>query len=321
MMAEYNLSLVSTMNVNVPAAPLPEQVEITETFSLDEFLLFSSEDNVEGPQNGFSAIELEEVSDPQTLLGNNACSTPCTALPALGLDIYTSSPSLNDINMEMNLVSDVCSVVDPSIPTSSVLSQPLPSSEYFSGYVACLNDFSILSQSGYQQWPSVEGPIAPNTSFQQDQVAKIGKHGTCLPQTTQYSKEIDIIGTSDSSSLIRTGMEAAEMHNWAIQESPQYSREPLPYHRSDLDARIHPRNPNKIVKAKKPAQFIYMSFSKTTGEPLRIAIADSQQGYPSQEGHSVVRRKIDRKKGRACGLCGEKKVKASSSLLVHKIYG
>jgi len=190
-------------------------------------------------------------------------------------------------------------------------SQQFESSEYVSGYLACLEDLAKVAQPTYQHQPSAIGIPAP---FGISHGPNFYGGNSWMPPTVNHSTELVKWNYLEQSQSSGTNLVFVNELPPTVENSSAKSLARIaPHHvepgNANADSRLGIDNPASNIKA--PIRFVYYSVPKSGGIRTPSGQAGPQRRHRFKEAALAVKRRNVRKKGAACGLCGEQRVKAS----------
>jgi hypothetical protein len=168
-------------------------------------------------------------------------------------------------------------------------SQYFHGSEYVSGYLACLEDLTNASQSKSDLQASSVGhfPTEFNYYGESSRTPDISHQLTNFTNPIEYETEF-------SNANLNFDNEVSQFKDNTSATSLVQT----------TSSQLEP------INAKNPLRFVYMSGSGTAKDRLSSGLVALRQ-QQSKEASLAVRRRIARKKGAACGICGEQKAKVS----------
>jgi len=190
----------------------------------------------------------------------------------------------------------------------------LQSSEYVSGYLACLEDLAESTQPVYHhQISATGGSVSFRTPTDTRLSCSQAKNLRTLPITDEPTElvsltQYDQFQRSKSNSILAHGQ-----HPSIENSSANSIIEPVP-RQNELSSTEEESNLNinsLDSNVQTQLRFVYYSIPNRSRDRLLAARPGFQQR--AKESTAIAKRKIIRKKGPACALCGEQKVKASYS--------
>jgi hypothetical protein len=194
-------------------------------------------------------------------------------------------------------------------------SQQFQSSEYLSGYFGCFEDLTKVAQLTHQHRQlSATGTLAPFGTIESSHGSNFDGGNSQMPHTVNYSTELVTWNhhkqyQSSSTNFVFVNEPPPTVENPSANSLIGIVPRQIKSSNANADGHLRINDPANNVKA--PIRFVYTSVPKSAGSRPPLGQAGPQRRHRSKEAALAVKRRNVRKKGAACGLCGEHRVKVS----------